>query len=696
MKTKLIQIELQSDLAAGSGYAFGTNIDSDIVYDDVGLPYIPSRRIKGVMREAAENIAIVLKHPVSVLFGKGKENDTTGIMVEDGLLENHASIRKMLVFEKDVSDQDVLSLFTSVRTQTRMEDGIADDKSLRKIRLVNQYSPMEKGKNLVFFAPVSCQEEWEEDIKNILLAVRSIGLKRNRGLGSVKCSLGTEVEKVGFAKMVSDDGLSIMIEVENELPLMISAGSDTRSESYIPARNVIGALASRYLRNGNASDETFSDLFLNGSTCYTNLYPCDEEGRYIPAPAFLQKRKLSGRYGNIMKNQSASLDNEGVPKKLNGKYVLFKGNDSFCLKETDRKIIYHHRKRDDAILYTSTALSERQRFAGYITFKNTEQRDIVLGLLGGGSLRFGKSKTAQYGKCRILKITDAIQESKKYFKSGDVLLVVLSSNALFMDDNGYTVVFSKVYDEIAKCIGLSSDQYCHLDGNGHVCGDEKLMSYTAVDMEYGYQSVWNMRKAPVPSIAAGSTFVYKICKDVELTNHPVGVKCFEGYGEVMLCNVNDFDAIMKKVDPSGITESQDSGHAERLLKKVHQEKLYRDVRDLMLSEVKELQMSSSTIGRVTLMVKECGEENLDARSAFVDFNRRVDSIKSNRPKNEIKSYIAKYFDSNGLSDGFKKRIQTFTSYQKLDHSENFVFGRWEDLLLECLSKMKYMNKEKGE
>lgn len=49
-----IKIELMSDLCAGSGYSFAGVIDSDVSYDEYGLPFLPARRLKGCMREAAE------------------------------------------------------------------------------------------------------------------------------------------------------------------------------------------------------------------------------------------------------------------------------------------------------------------------------------------------------------------------------------------------------------------------------------------------------------------------------------------------------------------------------------------------------------------------------------------------------------------------------------------------------------------
>lgn len=55
MKKKLI-IELLSDCLPGSGAGNGSYIDTDCVFDAYGFPFIPSKRIKGCLRETAEKL----------------------------------------------------------------------------------------------------------------------------------------------------------------------------------------------------------------------------------------------------------------------------------------------------------------------------------------------------------------------------------------------------------------------------------------------------------------------------------------------------------------------------------------------------------------------------------------------------------------------------------------------------------------
>lgn len=60
MKYKL-QIQLKSDLCASSGDSFGSLIDNDICYDKYGFPYIPAKRLKGILSKKPKSTVSGLK-----------------------------------------------------------------------------------------------------------------------------------------------------------------------------------------------------------------------------------------------------------------------------------------------------------------------------------------------------------------------------------------------------------------------------------------------------------------------------------------------------------------------------------------------------------------------------------------------------------------------------------------------------------
>ena len=88
--------------------------------------------------------------------------------------KTHVSRREILKqFKKKTPMQEVLSRFSHIVGQTRLEDGVADPGSLRYTRVINQYSPFNGDEtNLTFYADIQYEDCDEEMLKDILLLPR--------------------------------------------------------------------------------------------------------------------------------------------------------------------------------------------------------------------------------------------------------------------------------------------------------------------------------------------------------------------------------------------------------------------------------------------------------------------------------------------------------------------------------------------
>ena len=200
-----ISVKLLSDAMIGSGEGFCAIIDTDVVFDEIGIPYIPGRRIKGCLRDSANEVLLMFKKSniqgfidtkrengdfkiIGDIFGtpdKPSALQISNLTIADyennknclkWLIKNHASI---------VQKNGVMSFFTSIRQQTKInEDGVAEENSLRTIRAVK--------KGNVFEGYIKADVD-DIKIKRLLwlacLNLRHIGTKRNRGFGEVKCAL---------------------------------------------------------------------------------------------------------------------------------------------------------------------------------------------------------------------------------------------------------------------------------------------------------------------------------------------------------------------------------------------------------------------------------------------------------------------------------------------------------------------------
>jgi len=186
-----ITIDLKSDVLIGIGEGYGAIVDCDVVLDDVGLPYIPSKRIKGIMRESAEELNEMLKVykkriDIDEIFGaKGAKEGMLHLanfyMKE---YENSRLWLKYLINNEQyiVNKQNITEQLTALRYSTAIdgEKGFAKKHSLRTERVIAKSNNGD-----VFIAEVECPEAYEIELALICQNIRRIGTKRTRGLGKV-------------------------------------------------------------------------------------------------------------------------------------------------------------------------------------------------------------------------------------------------------------------------------------------------------------------------------------------------------------------------------------------------------------------------------------------------------------------------------------------------------------------------------
>lgn len=240
MKKYVLSLEFLSDALIGSGEGYGAVIDSDIVFDDLGLPFVPAKRVKGCLRSSATEVCqmfersgwkdlipeaaeaghghLGLRDIVDRLFGYPGQAEPAPLFISDLRLEGYDGIRRTIEpLRRDYPElfmpQAVLGTFTSIRRQTAIDPGTgtARTHSLRTARVLN------KGKRFLgdIALDISPGDEWLEMAESLLylgcLNFRAIGKSRNRGLGEVRCGLsGLEENTVIMLRtaLASEGGMS--------------------------------------------------------------------------------------------------------------------------------------------------------------------------------------------------------------------------------------------------------------------------------------------------------------------------------------------------------------------------------------------------------------------------------------------------------------------------------------------------------
>ena len=205
-----LAITLKSAVSPGSGQGWAGMIDSDIVFDELGVPFIPARRIKGVLRDNARDLIYALMHAhvpdqysftmgdeipnndLNLLFGKEGQEASAPLMIGNAYLEKYAEIQPWIKwaqqsFPEIVSRERVSLFFTSLRQQTAI-DRNTDTALEHSLRITRVLKP-----GYTFISDIRLEIDNLDRFERLLaLAVqvtRYLGSKRNRGLGSVECHL---------------------------------------------------------------------------------------------------------------------------------------------------------------------------------------------------------------------------------------------------------------------------------------------------------------------------------------------------------------------------------------------------------------------------------------------------------------------------------------------------------------------------
>jgi CRISPR/Cas system CSM-associated protein Csm3 (group 7 of RAMP superfamily) len=183
-----MNILLLSDTLIGATEGYGAVIDKDSVFDEVGLPIIPGKRVKGILREQADLLKqFGVLNSVEKLFGETglTDKNTEYLSVSSFTLldyEANKTYLKYLIQEGQVSRSEVIEHFTTIRMMTSIDDdGIASDTSLRTFRVLK--------KGLIFSGEIHFKPADIEIFESIISLTRRIGSIRNRGLGQIKCSM---------------------------------------------------------------------------------------------------------------------------------------------------------------------------------------------------------------------------------------------------------------------------------------------------------------------------------------------------------------------------------------------------------------------------------------------------------------------------------------------------------------------------
>ena len=99
-----LKLELLSPALVGSGQGFGTVIDTDIVFDEAGIPFIPAKRIKGCLLDAFKEvkdmsgISEIFNIQCEDIFGKIGSEKSAPVYFSNLVIENYETNKAWLQY----------------------------------------------------------------------------------------------------------------------------------------------------------------------------------------------------------------------------------------------------------------------------------------------------------------------------------------------------------------------------------------------------------------------------------------------------------------------------------------------------------------------------------------------------------------------------------------------------------------------
>ena len=202
MKEYVLKLTLLSDATFGRGDGVAGLVDVEVQHDEVGLPYLGGRALKGLLGAECDDIVFSLSKAVPAqpererwqraatrLFGQsGARLEGEALMrVGPARLPRdlHAALARDI--EKEMLTRaEVLDMLTTLRRQTAMDEtGAPRKETLRTLRVILRDTTFTS--RLIF-----TEDPTTDDLALLaatVKALRRVGTGRNRGRGRVRAEL---------------------------------------------------------------------------------------------------------------------------------------------------------------------------------------------------------------------------------------------------------------------------------------------------------------------------------------------------------------------------------------------------------------------------------------------------------------------------------------------------------------------------
>lgn len=184
----IFQIEFFTLWHTSSGLSGGVESKLQVIKDNQGLPFIPGKTLKGLLREAASNLNIL--HPemitsvfIEQIFGTGEDQLNVTEPHKSQCFFGNATLSEGLAARLKNDEENIKQhLFTTIASTAIEENGLAKNHSLRQIEAtipLTLYAAIEGFPN---------EEAYLIQLEKCFQWIKKMGTNRTRGFGRCEFS----------------------------------------------------------------------------------------------------------------------------------------------------------------------------------------------------------------------------------------------------------------------------------------------------------------------------------------------------------------------------------------------------------------------------------------------------------------------------------------------------------------------------
>jgi len=187
-------IDFFTDWHCGSGLSTGADLDALVVKDKNKLPFIPGKTIKGLVREAVEELSRLSENQhideIKKAFGffKKDKNNCEIEAIKGECFFTNASIPQVLA-NAIIHEKTEKYFFRTISSTKINDNGVAEEHSLRKIQVTIPCCL----EGEILHIP---DENTVKILTDGLQFIKRLGLNRNRGLGRCKIKVINSEEEI--------------------------------------------------------------------------------------------------------------------------------------------------------------------------------------------------------------------------------------------------------------------------------------------------------------------------------------------------------------------------------------------------------------------------------------------------------------------------------------------------------------------